>query len=59
LWPLVESGRVKPTVYNQIYSGLESVPKALKDIAGRKVWGKAVIQVDQNQADERGQKAKI
>jgi NADPH:quinone reductase-like Zn-dependent oxidoreductase len=47
LWPLVESGRIRPSLYDQEYAGLETVSRALNDIASRKVWGKAVIRVDE------------
>ncbi|KAH7379712.1 quinone oxidoreductase [Cadophora sp. MPI-SDFR-AT-0126] len=40
LW---DSGRLRPTVYAKEYRGLESVVRAMKDLEGRKVWGKAVI----------------
>ncbi|OIW25952.1 NAD(P)-binding protein [Coniochaeta ligniaria NRRL 30616] len=46
LWPLIEEGKIKPVVYDEVYKGLESVPRALKDLEDRKVWGKAVVQVD-------------
>ncbi|KAJ9607430.1 hypothetical protein H2200_008503 [Cladophialophora chaetospira] len=41
---MLESGKIKPIVYGT-YAGLESVPKALDDLASRKVWGKAVIEI--------------
>lgn len=42
---MLEGGLVKPTVYARSFNGLESVPSAMKDLAARKVWGKAVISV--------------
>ncbi|KAH7018543.1 zeta-crystallin [Microdochium trichocladiopsis] len=49
LWPLINSGKIRPAVYtDREYRGLASVPQALKDIASRRVWGKAVIQVHPN-----------
>ncbi|KIW15325.1 hypothetical protein PV08_05370 [Exophiala spinifera] len=41
---MLESGRVKPVIY-RTYHGLESVPRALDDLASRKVWGKAVVEI--------------
>ncbi|EHY54558.1 hypothetical protein HRR83_004320 [Exophiala dermatitidis] len=41
---LLESGKIKPIIY-ATYQGLESVPRALDDLAARKVWGKAVVQI--------------
>jgi NADPH-dependent curcumin reductase CurA len=47
LWALIEEGRIRPVVYDEeAYEGLESVPRASKDLEDRKVWGKAVVQVD-------------
>ncbi|KAH9219185.1 zeta-crystallin [Leptodontidium sp. 2 PMI_412] len=43
LW---EEGKFKPTVYDEEYRGLESVVRAMKDLESRKVWGKAVIVMD-------------
>ncbi|KAI0158332.1 zeta-crystallin [Xylariaceae sp. FL1272] len=46
LYRMVADGEIKPTVFDREYKGLESVSTALADIASRKVWGKAIIQVD-------------
>lgn len=46
LQPLIDAGRIVPVVYDTIYHGLECVPRALNDLNTRKVWGKAVITVD-------------
>lgn len=40
---LIKKGLVKPTMFEKEYRGLESVVTAMKDLATRKVWGKAVI----------------
>ncbi|OAA73418.1 zeta-crystallin [Cordyceps fumosorosea ARSEF 2679] len=42
LYPMLEYLSVKPTI-SIMYEGLESVPKALKDISERKVFGKAIV----------------
>jgi NADPH:quinone reductase-like Zn-dependent oxidoreductase len=48
LWPLIQEGKIRPVVYDEVkYEGLESVPRALKDLEDRKVWGKAVVRVDE------------
>lgn len=47
-----ESGKLKPTVYEKEYRGLESVPQAMKDVQDRRVWGKAVILVNKNAKQE-------
>ncbi|KAH8682608.1 hypothetical protein BX600DRAFT_544949 [Xylariales sp. PMI_506] len=51
LWPLIEDGKIRPTMFDHEYKGLHSVATALEDINARKVWGKAIIQVD---VDEEG-----
>lgn len=43
---LCKKGLLRPTVYDKEYRGIDSVVTAMKDIASRKVWGKAVIRVD-------------
>ncbi|KZT57793.1 NAD(P)-binding protein [Calocera cornea HHB12733] len=45
LFDLFESGKLKPAVYDPVYSGLDSVPGALQDLESRKTWGKAVVRV--------------
>ena len=37
---------LKPTVFETEYRGLESVVTAIKDLAARKVWGKAVVLIE-------------
>ncbi|KAK1981623.1 zeta-crystallin [Colletotrichum cereale] len=37
-----------PIVYEMEYNGLEQVPRALKDMTDRKVWGKAVVILNGN-----------
>ncbi len=41
---LLESGKIRPVIYGT-YSGLESVPRAMDDLVARKVWGKAVVEI--------------
>ena len=43
---MCQDGLLRPTVYETEYIGLESVVPAMKDLASRKVWGKAVIRLD-------------
>ncbi|PMB64232.1 Quinone oxidoreductase-like protein 2 [Beauveria bassiana] len=42
LYPMLEYLSVKPTL-SVMYEGLESVPRALRDISERKIFGKAVV----------------
>jgi NADPH2:quinone reductase len=39
---MLERGHIRPVVYGT-YRGLESVPRALEDLAARKVFGKVII----------------
>lgn len=41
-----KKGLLRPTVYDREYNGLESVVTAMKDLADRNVWGKAVIRIN-------------
>lgn len=42
---LIERGLLKPTVFDKKYKGLESVREVLKDLHERRVWGKAVVRI--------------
>ncbi|KAI9876383.1 MAG: hypothetical protein M1830_006642 [Pleopsidium flavum] len=46
---LIAQGFVKPVVFEETYSGLEDVPRAMRDLADRKVWGKAVVRISPSQ----------
>jgi NADPH:quinone reductase len=39
---MLEQAKIRPVIY-RTYKGLECVPRALEDLAARKVWGKAII----------------
>jgi len=52
LGPLIASGQVQPTV-SKIYEGLENVPQALHDLSSRKISGKAVIKVSEDETRSR------
>jgi len=43
---MITRGEIRPTVYGETYVGLGSMKRAVRDMADRKVWGKAVIVVD-------------
>ncbi|TQN73459.1 Zeta-crystallin [Colletotrichum shisoi] len=43
---LIESNKIQPAIYRTSYHGLDQVPRALKDMANRKIWGKAVVTLD-------------
>ncbi|KAF2436726.1 quinone oxidoreductase [Tothia fuscella] len=42
---MVADGSIKAVVYNVKYTGLDDVSRAMLDLAERKVWGRAVITV--------------
>lgn len=52
-----EKGLLKPMLFDREYRGLESVVSAMKDLSQRKVWGKAVVLVEQD--DEGKDKARL
>lgn len=41
---MMQTGKLKPTLYGN-YEGLDDIPRALKDLAERKVYGKIVVRV--------------
>ncbi|KAI1810207.1 zeta-crystallin [Poronia punctata] len=59
LYKMIERGVIKPTRFEKEYRGLESVPEALHDIACRKVWGKAVIEVIASEGDQQKAQANL
>ncbi len=48
---MISDGKIRPTVYDGSYVGLESVPRAMNDMGKRLVWGKAVILVEEGDED--------
>jgi NADPH:quinone reductase len=48
-WQLIHEGFIRPCVYDHVYKDLSSVPSALNDLAARKVWGKGVIRIGEDQ----------
>jgi NADPH:quinone reductase-like Zn-dependent oxidoreductase len=42
---MVEDGSIKAVVYDEVYRGLDDVPGAMQDLGKRKVWGRAVIEI--------------
>lgn len=45
IFALLESKKCTPTVYDQVFDGLDTLPAALKDLQDRKTWGKVVVRV--------------
>ncbi|WQF87857.1 Putative GroES-like superfamily, alcohol dehydrogenase-like, NAD(P)-binding domain superfamily [Colletotrichum destructivum] len=46
LHSLIESNKIQPAIFRTSYHGPDQVPRALKDMANRKIWGKAVVTLD-------------
>ncbi|KAI1338380.1 zeta-crystallin [Xylariaceae sp. FL0016] len=59
LEPLLQQGKIRPSAFSKEYHGLESVPQALCDIASRKVWGKAAIQLESITRVDNASKSKL
>ncbi|KAI1748855.1 zeta-crystallin [Xylaria castorea] len=59
VYQMVEGDTFKPTLFRKRYTGLESIPEALTDVASREVWGKAVIQVDTSPGREYPDRARL
>jgi NADPH:quinone reductase len=47
----IEDGSLKGTVYDKKYQGLKDVSKAMEDVAARKVWGKAIIDLESTKSN--------
>jgi NADPH2:quinone reductase len=45
IFDLLETKKCRPTVYEHVYDGLDTLPGALKELQDRKTWGKVVIRV--------------
>lgn len=52
---MVAKGDIKAVVYDEVYRGLDDVPRAMMDMEKRKVWGRVVVEV----GDEGHQKARL
>jgi NADPH:quinone reductase len=50
---MIKEGTIKPVIYDEVYEGLGSVTQALADSASRKIWGKAVVDVQPHLAQKR------
>ncbi|EEQ84432.2 alcohol dehydrogenase [Blastomyces dermatitidis ER-3] len=50
LMNLIKSNAVKPVTFEKRYRGLSEVRNAMSDLQARKIYGKAVIYVDENES---------
>ncbi|KAF2007384.1 hypothetical protein P154DRAFT_550441 [Amniculicola lignicola CBS 123094] len=48
---MVKDGKIQPVIYGEEYRGLNSVPRAMKDLNAHKVWGRAILRI--NEAEEQ------
>ncbi|GAA6033248.1 hypothetical protein JCM8097_003015 [Rhodosporidiobolus ruineniae] len=53
LLSLFDSGKVKGIVYDEVFGGLEAVPKGLRALGKRETWGKAVVRVREEKEEGR------
>ncbi|KAE9969596.1 hypothetical protein EG327_010562 [Venturia inaequalis] len=44
---IVERGDIKAVVFDETYQGLNDIPRAMRDMEERKVWGRAVVDVEE------------
>ncbi|KAF2709611.1 hypothetical protein K504DRAFT_406959 [Pleomassaria siparia CBS 279.74] len=44
---MVESRSIKPVIYKEDYRGLEAVPSALDGLRTHKVWGRAILRINE------------
>ncbi|OAX85164.1 hypothetical protein ACJ72_00466 [Emergomyces africanus] len=51
LMDLIRSGAVRPVTFERRYRGLNEVRDAMADLQGRKIYGKAVIYIAENESD--------
>ncbi|KAH7025505.1 zeta-crystallin [Macrophomina phaseolina] len=50
---LIDAGAIAPIVYYKHYVGLQAIPAAMTDVKNRKVWGRAVVSIS-NEDDDSG-----
>lgn len=55
---MVDEGKIKAVVYSQAYLGLDSVGRAMNDLATHKVRGRAVVKIAEEEVDETEEKAR-
>lgn len=56
---MVDEGLIKPVVYKKNYVGLDSIPRALEDMEARKTWGRALVTIAEEAAEEAQVKHKV
>lgn len=47
---MIHEELIRPCVYEHVYNSLSSVPNAMNDLAARKIWGKGVITIGEDQS---------
>lgn len=57
IFDMIAAGKLKGITYtDRQYKGLESVPKALIALGARDTWGKVVVELGEDEGDERKSK---
>jgi NADPH:quinone reductase len=57
IFDMVNAGKIRSIAYtDRKYIGLESVPQALIALGSRDTWGKVVVEVRDNQGEDRSSK---
>jgi NADPH:quinone reductase-like Zn-dependent oxidoreductase len=56
---LVDEGNIAPVIYKENYLGLGSVARALEDAKTHKAWGRAVLRIDEEVAENIQDKARL
>lgn len=50
---LARSGRIKPVIYKEKYTGLGDISRALKDLQNRRTWGRAIVTINEQAEIEK------
>ena len=53
LFELIRQGKFRSTVFQERYTGLKDIPRALKTLEDKKSWGKVVIDVEQGRGGSK------
>jgi D-arabinose 1-dehydrogenase-like Zn-dependent alcohol dehydrogenase len=56
---LVKDAKIKPVIYTEAYRGLGELPRAMEDLKARRVYGRAVLRIDEKAEVEAAEKAKL
>lgn len=54
---LVAEGKIRPVIYQEKYEGLRDLPRAMEDLKNRRVYGRAVLRIDEQAEGDIEKKA--